>query len=79
MGRNIDENENLARAPLALADSFETSLPPCFQRKFVDENGSMWKSSKIQRNTGKLLPTVEFGCSRETSLNLDGKVQRKSD
>ena len=30
MGRNIDENENLARAPLALADSFEISLPPCF-------------------------------------------------
>ncbi len=30
--------KNLARAPLAVADSFEISLPPCFQRQIVDQN-----------------------------------------
>ena len=68
MGRNIDENENLARAPLALADSFETSLPPCFQRKFVDENGSMWPGGKVQR-----FREIRGNCCQRWNSDVQGK------
>ena len=48
MGRNIDENENLARAPLALADSFEISLPPCFV--LIKKSTGFDKNIKFEEN-----------------------------